>query len=89
MTTPSVCDALEKKLNIKISDNVRNECPQFLQLLEKLAEKINTNGLSKVRFILNELKMDHFMIGILFIFSPRTDNWKLLKKKLKTLGKDF
>ena len=41
-------DTLEKKLNIKLSADIAQRCPQFLQILEKLSEKIDSRGLTQV-----------------------------------------
>jgi len=40
-------DTLEKKLNIKLSADIAQRCPQFLQILEKLSEKIDSRGLTQ------------------------------------------
>jgi len=40
-------DALEKKLNIKLSADLAQKCPQFLQILEKLSGKIDSRGLTQ------------------------------------------
>jgi len=37
----------EKKLNIKLSADIAQRCPQFLQILEKLSEKIDSRGLTQ------------------------------------------
>ena len=40
-------ESLENKLNISISKDIENNCPQFKQLLEKLAERLDTSGRTK------------------------------------------
>ena len=41
-------ESLGKKLDVVLSGNLETSCPQFVQLLQKLSEKLNANGRTKV-----------------------------------------
>ena len=76
-------ETLGKKLDVVLSDDLEASCPQFVQLLQKLSQKLNSNGRTKVN--------NHGPISLqsILLFRNQRKSLKFAKRRQKLLGESI